>query len=125
MVRGSPRHSESNGGVERVNCTVQEKLGAWMSDTGSRRWSVGCRFVQWRYNTQKHHTIRETLYHLMYGQLSHVGIASLHLDQNLLVSLATEAQLNCVAEYEGMVQVAYTDNEVEEGKNEEIEEWMN
>ncbi len=34
-------------------------------------------------------------------------------------------QLNCVAEYEGMVQVADTDNEVEEGKNEEIEEWMN
>jgi hypothetical protein len=32
MVRGSPRHSESNGGVERVNWTVQQKLGAWMRD---------------------------------------------------------------------------------------------
>ena len=30
LVRGSPRHSESNGGVERVNQTVQRKLGAWM-----------------------------------------------------------------------------------------------
>ena len=27
MVRGSPRHSESNGGIERVNQTVQRKLG--------------------------------------------------------------------------------------------------
>jgi hypothetical protein len=33
MVRGSPRHSESNGGVERINWTVQQKLGAWMRDT--------------------------------------------------------------------------------------------
>ncbi len=28
MVHGSPRHSPSNGGVERVNRTMQEKLGA-------------------------------------------------------------------------------------------------
>jgi hypothetical protein len=28
MVRGSPCHSESNGGVEWVNQTVQKKLGA-------------------------------------------------------------------------------------------------
>jgi hypothetical protein len=28
MVHGSPRHSPSNGGVEQVNHTMQEKLGA-------------------------------------------------------------------------------------------------
>ena len=43
MVRGSPRHSQSNGGIERVNRTMQDKLGAWMTDTSSRRWS-GCFF---------------------------------------------------------------------------------
>jgi hypothetical protein len=32
MMRGSPRHSESNGGVERINQTVQQKLGAWIRD---------------------------------------------------------------------------------------------
>jgi hypothetical protein len=31
MVSGSPRHSQSNGSVERVNRTVQSKLGAWMT----------------------------------------------------------------------------------------------
>jgi hypothetical protein len=30
MVHGSPHYSPSNGGVERVNRTMQEKLSAWM-----------------------------------------------------------------------------------------------
>ncbi len=35
MVHGSPRHLESNGGVERVNQTVQHKLAAWMQQNNS------------------------------------------------------------------------------------------
>jgi hypothetical protein len=46
MVRGSPRHSESNGGIERINRTVQQKLGAWMRDTCTIRWAVGCKIIQ-------------------------------------------------------------------------------
>jgi len=30
LVRGRPRHSESNGGVERFNQTFQRRLHAWM-----------------------------------------------------------------------------------------------
>jgi hypothetical protein len=45
MVRGSPRHSPSNGGVERVNRTMQEKLGAWMKDCKSRQWTIGCHLM--------------------------------------------------------------------------------
>ena len=51
LVRGSARHSDSNGGVERVNQTVEKKLGAWMKDNSSKRWSVGCKLIQWRINT--------------------------------------------------------------------------
>jgi hypothetical protein len=36
MVRGSPRHSQSNGGVERVNRMIQSKLGAWMTGNHTR-----------------------------------------------------------------------------------------
>ncbi len=36
MVCGSPCHSPSNGGVEWVNRTVKEKLGAWMRYCKSR-----------------------------------------------------------------------------------------
>ena len=52
MVTGTPRHSESNGGVERVNRTMQEKLYAWMRHNNSTRWSIGCSQVAWQVNTQ-------------------------------------------------------------------------
>ncbi len=58
LVRGSPKHSESNGGVERVNLTIQKNLGAWMKENNkSTQWSIGCKIAQWRYNTQVHHTL--------------------------------------------------------------------
>jgi hypothetical protein len=48
MVRGSPHHCPSNGGVERVNLTMQEKLDAWMNDCKSRKLTIGCRLMMWR-----------------------------------------------------------------------------
>lgn len=113
MVRGSPRHSESNGGVERVNRTVQAKLGAWMQETRSRKWSVGCRLIMWRYNTQHHRTVDDIPYRLLTGQLPRVGISNLLLDSALIDRLATEAQLNRVVEYEGMLPTIDTDDELD------------
>jgi hypothetical protein len=105
MVWGSPRHSQSNGGVERVIHTVQSKLGAWMTGNNTRRWSVGCRLMMWRYNTQQHRTVRDVPYRLVFGQQPHVEIAGLHLEQDLLDRLATEVNLNRVVEYEGIEEV--------------------
>jgi len=68
MVRGSPRHSESNGGVERVNRTVQQKLASWMQKHNSSMWSVGCKVVQFEINTQFHSTIKTPPYQLAFGQ---------------------------------------------------------
>ena len=94
MVRGSPRHSESNGGVERVNQTVQRKLGGWMKTNDTTHWSVGCKIVQWRVNTQFHRTLKDTPYHLVYGMHPRVGISNLPISQSVLNKLVTEAQLN-------------------------------
>ena len=44
---GLPRRSPSNGGVERLNRMMEEKLGAWMAETGSTNWSIGCRLMMW------------------------------------------------------------------------------
>jgi hypothetical protein len=65
--------------------------------------------MMWRYNTQKHRTVGEVPYHLVFGQHPCVGISGLHLGQDLLDRLATEADLNKVREYEGM-EVVLDDN---------------
>jgi hypothetical protein len=101
MVRGSPRHSPSNGGVEMLNRMMEEKLGAWMAKTGSTNWSIGCRLMMWRYNTQEHRTVGDVPYRLVFGQMPRVGISSLHLSTTVLDMLATEAQLNRVCDYVG------------------------
>jgi hypothetical protein len=101
MVQGSPRHSQSNGGIKRVNQTMQLKLGVWMTDTKSRCWSIGCRLMMWHYNTQRHSTMDDILYHLVFGQKPRVGISGLHLDEDLLDKLTTESDLNKVCNYEG------------------------
>jgi hypothetical protein len=109
MVRGSPRHFPSNGGVEQVNRTMQEKLGAWMKDCKWRQWTIGCCLMMWRYNTQNHRTIGDIPYCLIFGQLPCVGISVLPLDASVLTQLATKAQLNRVCDYVGKVDVL--DNE--------------
>ncbi len=68
MVTGSPHHSESNGGVERVNRKGQEKLYAWMHTNNSTRWLIGCAKVAWQINTQYHHTVQNLSYVLTFGQ---------------------------------------------------------
>ena len=93
MVRGSPCHSESNGGVERVNRMVQKKLDGWMKTNNSCKWAIGCKISQWRINTQHHQTIKDTPYHLTYGQHPRIGISNLPVSSEILANLVTEAQL--------------------------------
>jgi hypothetical protein len=96
MVQSSPRHSESNGGVERVNQTVQKKLAGWMKINNSKHWSIGCKIVQWRINTQVCQTIKDTPYHLTYGQHPWVGISNLPVSADILANLRTKAELQDV-----------------------------
>jgi hypothetical protein len=92
MARGSPRHSESNGGVKRVNQTVQRKLGGWMKTNKSNNWAISCRMAMWRINTQVHQTMKDSPYHLTYGQHPHVGISNLPVSAAILQNLSTEAE---------------------------------
>ena len=85
-----------------------------MKDNNTRRWSVGCRLMMWCYNTQQHRTVGDVPYRLVFGQHPRVGISGFHLEQDLLDRLATEADLNRVVEYEGMIEVL-DDNDPNEG----------
>jgi hypothetical protein len=65
-----------------------------MKTNKTDHWSVRCKLVQWRVNTQYHHTIKDTPYHLVYGMHPRVGISNGPISQSVLSNLVTEAQLN-------------------------------
>lgn len=48
IVHGKPRHSQSQGSVERANRDVQEMLTAWMGDNNSSDWLSALRFIQFK-----------------------------------------------------------------------------
>ncbi len=75
---------------------------------------IGCCLMMWQYNTQNHCTIGNIPYRLVFGQLPCVGISALPLDISVLTQLATEAQLNCVCNYVGKVDVLDNETEVVE-----------
>ena len=41
MVHGKPRHPQSQGSVERLNCDVKYMLIAWLCDNNSTDWPIG------------------------------------------------------------------------------------
>ncbi len=45
IVHGKPRHSQSQGNVERADQDIVNMLCTWMQDNKSDRWSEGLRFV--------------------------------------------------------------------------------
>ena len=94
IVHGRPRHSESQGGVERLNRTYKQKISVWLEENQSRNWSIGCKLARWQINTQFHTGVKNVPYILAFGQRPRCGISSLPLSPELMCSLATEAQLN-------------------------------
>ena len=68
IVHGRARHSPSQGGVERLNQTVQRRLNAWMTENNSTAWSVGCKIVQWGIATDYSNAVSGIPYELVFGQ---------------------------------------------------------
>ena len=94
IVHGRARHSQSQGGVERLNRTVEEKLAIWMRENNCQNWVVGRLFVRWQINTQVTRATGEMPYRAAFGQCPRVGLSSLPLDPALRASIQTELELN-------------------------------
>ncbi|XP_063909909.1 KRAB-A domain-containing protein 2-like [Zophobas morio] len=54
IVHGKPRHSQSQGSVERANQDIENKLASWMKDNNTTKWSEGLRFIQFSKNRCYH-----------------------------------------------------------------------
>jgi len=46
IVHGKPRHSQSQGSIERANRDVEDMLATWMAETKSTDWPSELKFIQ-------------------------------------------------------------------------------
>uniref|UniRef100_A0A8C4SKZ6 Integrase catalytic domain-containing protein n=1 Tax=Erpetoichthys calabaricus TaxID=27687 RepID=A0A8C4SKZ6_ERPCA len=93
MVNGKPRHSQSQGSVERANQDIENMLTTWMADNQTNKWSEGVRFVQFMKNCGYHSAIKRSPYEAMFGCPAKVGLSSSIIPQSVLHSINTEEDL--------------------------------
>ena len=79
IVNGRPRHSQSQGLVERGNRVVQDKIAAIKRDEGyegelSYPWALWLPRIMFNMNIQWHSTIKDVPYNLVFGQLPHPAL---------------------------------------------------
>ncbi|XP_031344445.1 KRAB-A domain-containing protein 2-like [Photinus pyralis] len=97
MVHGKPRHSQSQGSVERCNQDVENMLSSWLTTNKSKKWSEGLRFVQLMKNRAHHSGINCSPYEAMFGVKLKVGLKSFVPD-DALTNLNTEEDLETLSE---------------------------
>lgn len=101
IVHGRPRNPSSQGSVERSNQDVENMLRGWLNDNNSTNWSVGCYFIQWQKNSSFHRVIGRTPYRALFGCDPKVGLKSTSLPNDLINNIATEEELEELANLEG------------------------
>ena len=92
LMHGKPRHSESRGSVERSNQDVREMLVSWMSNTNTKAWSEGLRFIQSKKDRALHSGIK-TPYEAMFGTAQRIRLADSPLAKDVYSSTETEEEL--------------------------------
>ena len=93
LVHGNPRHPQSQGSVERLNCDVKDVLVAWMGDHDSTDWPNGLRFVQFQKNCSHHSGINQAPYKALFGTDPKVGLSSSSLPSEVIKQIVTEDDL--------------------------------
>ena len=108
MVHGKPKHSQSQGSVERANQDVENMLCSWLEDNNSRKWSEGLRFVQIMKNRAYHSGINCTPYEAMFGTKLKVGLRS-------FIPTDVLPDINCEEDLEVLVKDQNNLESVEQG----------
>jgi len=82
LVHGKPRHSQSQGSVERSTQDVRNMV-AWMSDNNTKTWSEGLRFIQNKNNQALHSGIKTSPYEAMFGTAQRIGLGDSPLTEDM------------------------------------------
>jgi len=68
FIRGRPRHSQSQGCIERANGILCDALGKWMCTNNSASWFFALAPVIYGINTRMSSVTKTTPYEVMFGQ---------------------------------------------------------
>ncbi|CAG9577527.1 unnamed protein product [Danaus chrysippus] len=93
LVHGKPRHSQSQGSVERANQDIEKKLASWMQDNNTTNWSNGIRFVQFMKNRALHSGIKQSPYKAMFGIEPRIGLMTSTLPRDVIEDIRDEDDL--------------------------------
>lgn len=93
IVIGKPRHSQSQGSVERENQDIQNMLITWMKTNNCKSRSEGLRFIQLMKNRAYHDGIKRSPYMAMFGTDVKIGLSSSLLPAEAVEKLTTEQEL--------------------------------
>lgn len=93
IVHGKPRHSQSQGSVERANQDIEKIIYAWMEENQSRKWSEGLRFCQFAKNSAYHAGIKQPPYEAMFGKKVSLGLKMSFLPNDIINNVNDENDL--------------------------------
>jgi hypothetical protein len=74
IVHGNPRHSQSQGSVERANQDIENMITTWMQYNNTSKWNEGLRFVQFIKNRSHHSAIKISPYEALFGTSAKLGL---------------------------------------------------
>lgn len=97
IVHGKPRHSQSQGSIERANRDVEDMFATWMAQNNTKDWPNGLKFIQFQKNRAFHSAgIGRSPYEAMFGCPARVGLASIGIPLNEIESLCTEEDIESI-----------------------------
>ncbi|XP_043471751.1 KRAB-A domain-containing protein 2-like [Leptopilina heterotoma] len=94
IVHGKPRHSQSQGSVERANRDIEEILSAWMEENHSKDWPNALDIVQFRKNRSFHAGIGRSPFEAMFGCSAQVGLLSIGIPHSEINNINTEEDID-------------------------------
>ncbi|XP_055931980.1 KRAB-A domain-containing protein 2-like [Argiope bruennichi] len=97
-LHGKPRHSQSQGSVERANQDVENMLTSWMKDNKTTKWSYDLRFVQFMKNRAILSRIKQSPYKPMFGIEPRVRMTTSTLLSDIIKSIEDEDDLQKIFE---------------------------
>ncbi|XP_022909346.2 uncharacterized protein [Onthophagus taurus] len=74
IVHGKPRHSQSQGSIERANQDIEKMLSTLLETNKTTKWSEGLKFIQFMKNKVHHSGINQSPYEAMFGSKAKVGL---------------------------------------------------